>query len=169
MAIAKYTALASVTLTSPQLTISFGNIPSEYRDLRLVMCATNATTATATDGYFRLNSDSGAYYNRVKLNGSGSTATSASNSSDTQIYYDLWSTSSPVLLTLDILDYSQTDKHKSMLLRGTDANSGVYLMAARYAQTTAINSITFYCTDQMGGGTPDSFAIGSTFTLYGVK
>lgn len=167
MAIAKYTALASITLGAPQLSVSFGNIPSDYRDLRLVMHATNATTATATDGYFRINGDTGSNYNRVKLYGNGSTVTTSLNTSDTQIYYDVWSTTQPAQLTIDFLDYSQTNKHKSMLLRG--ATGGTHIIAARWASLAAINLITIYGTDQAGGGTPDNFAAGSTFVLYGIK
>jgi hypothetical protein len=101
--------------------------------------------------------------------GSGSSYSSISSASASELYYDVWSTSQPTLLSIDIFDYSQTSKHKSMLIRGSDFNGGVHAMAARWASLSPLNLITIYSTDQAGAGSPDSFAAGSTFTLYGVK
>lgn len=160
--------LYSATLASPVLSVTISPIPGNYRDLRLVVAATNATGATATDPYFRINSDSSANYSRVKINGSGSSSSSTSTASDSVIYYDAWSTSMPALVTFDFLDYAQTDKHKTMLIRG-NADGTANAQVGRWASMNAMTSITIYCTDQMGGGTPDSFAAGSTFSLYGIQ
>jgi hypothetical protein len=57
----------------------------------------------------------------------------------------------------DIFDYTQSDKHKSVLLR---ANHGAELdvIAARWASTAAITSITIN----------SAFSAGSSFELFGI-
>jgi len=63
--------------------------------------------------------------------------------------------------TVHFMDYSQTDKHKTILMRTNRASTGTSMIAGRWAQTTAITSIVV----APDGGT---FASGSTFALYGV-
>jgi hypothetical protein len=61
------------------------------------------------------------------------------------------------------MDYSATNKHKTVLVRADNANSITMAHAARWANTSAITSIVL--TSFEGAG---NFAIGSTFSLYGV-
>jgi hypothetical protein len=66
---------------------------------------------------------------------------------------------------MDILDYADTSKYKTMrLLNGVDLNgSGVVdLSSGSYQSTTAVSSITF-----ASAGT--AYSQYSTFALYGVK
>ena len=158
MAVEKYTALANITLTSTASSVTFGSIPSGYRDLRLVYRG----TTTASSGVFcRANSDSGSNYSLVRMGGNGSTTFS---SSTTTTYFPMLYSGDPVtgLAILQILDYSATDKHKTALSRGGGDYGIVEAVASRWANTAAITSLVIT-------NTSTTFAIGTTFELYGVK
>jgi hypothetical protein len=163
--------IQSQTLGTSALTVTFSSISGAYRDLYLVANGISTSSATATDAYFRVNGDSTNSYTRVTMIGSSSSPTSTSSGAISEIYMEGWSTSNPLQLQVSMLDYAQTDKHKTFLIRGGNAESGsvTYTAAARWASTSAITSITLYCTDQKGGGSADSWAAGSTFYLYGVS
>jgi hypothetical protein len=60
------------------------------------------------------------------------------------------------------MDYSATDKHKTVLSRANNAANGVTAIAGRWASTSAITSIVL--TFQSS-----SLATGSTVALYGVS
>ena len=89
----------------------------------------------------------------------------ATSNSATQTYLDSGYSASGAyeITTYDLLDYSATDKHKTILVRfGSNSDSIALAAAGRWASTSAITSIRIY--RETG-----SFAIGSTFELYGVK
>lgn len=67
---------------------------------------------------------------------------------------------SRTVAVVQVMDYSATDKHKTSLIR-IDSTNTTSAIAQRWASTTAVNSLTF----SIGSGV---FAIGSTFSLYGV-
>jgi hypothetical protein len=162
--------IAGQRLSASAPTVTFSNIPSTYRDLILIVAGLNDAAATATDAYFRVNGDSSAIYNRVSLVGSSTTPSSGTSTNGNEIYDEGWSTVSPLQLTAHFIDYAQTNKHKSIIMRGGNGYSGsvTYAALGRYASTNAITSITCYCTDQKGTGTADNWAAGSTFYLWGV-
>jgi hypothetical protein len=61
----------------------------------------------------------------------------------------------------EIIDYSQTNKHKTILFRGNSASASVVTAtAARYASNNAITSLTV----SAAGG---SFLANSSFALFG--
>jgi hypothetical protein len=64
-------------------------------------------------------------------------------------------------LIFNVIDYSATDKHKVTLSRFNQHDQSVNMIAGRWANTAAINTVTI---DQL----VTSFASGSTFSLYGV-
>ena len=159
-------ALATLTLSASQTSVTFSSIPTSgpYRDLRLVM---TGTTVTGTDlVYFNMNSLTGTnIYSRVIMSGNGTSATSAGDVDSTGARLTLvpsWTSTEPAMLTADIIDYMATDKHKQLLVRSSRAGAGTEAMVVRVASLAAISSIVL--TLYSGG----SFAIGSTFTLYGV-
>jgi hypothetical protein len=61
-----------------------------------------------------------------------------------------------------IMDYAQTNKHKSVLVRAGRAGGGVVANAGRWDQTTAITSLTI-------GPFGSSWASGARFDLYGIE
>jgi hypothetical protein len=146
------TLIGSVTLTSAQTSITFANIPQDYRDLKIVM----------NPIYSAANSDIGVQFNgttgttAVYMVGNGTTASSGTNT-------DLlgYTTSAGMLNEVHVMDYAQIDKHKSGVIRYGAAGTFAAAAAFRWASTSAVTSITFF----VGSGT---FSAGSTFMLYGV-
>jgi hypothetical protein len=152
-----YTPLATVTLGSSASSVTFSSIPATYRDLVLVM---SGTTTSIQAGLMRLNGDTGSNYSQVGMDGSGSSTSSFSGTVNT---IDVWANGTTVSqASVVIMDYSATDKHKTVLNRIDNSTWGTRALAARWANTAAITSILVY----MAGG--QSFNTGSTFNLYGV-
>jgi hypothetical protein len=151
------TALATITLGTAQSTVSFGSIPAGYRDLRLVI---QGTSSTAAGVLWSFNADSTAtnYFN-VYMLGDGGSATSGSGTSNG------WSSMRGANLTqyeASVMDYSATDKHKSVLVRqNCAAESGTIAVAGRWANTAAVTSLAL----SLGAAT---FSTGTTLSLYGI-
>jgi len=157
------TALATLTLGSAQATVTFSSISGAYRDLRLVITG-GITFGSNTS--MRVNGDTGSNYSWVTLEGSGSAASSGT-SSGTQMAFRqvniINSNGTPVTqYSIDILDYSATDKHKSMLFRTDNSAKATIASAGRWASTSAITSISLFASG-------DTWTAGSTFTLFGVS
>lgn len=150
-------ALYSTTLAAATSSVTIAGIPTTgYRDLRLVV---NAYGPGGDNSYCRFNGDSGSNYPQVYMYGNGSSAASSA-STWAELYLGTLGTAMTTN-TLDIFDYSQVDKHKATLVRGSDTTAYVQARAGRWASTAAVTSITILC-----GGT---YSIGSTFSLYGIK
>jgi len=158
-----YTPLATLTLTSPDASITFSNIPATYRDLIFIVSHKVDSPAGTEDWYFRFNGDSGANYSFVRMVGNGSSAFSAAGSG-TYANNFIDDTTNFSAYVIQIMDYSATDKHKTFLVRENLATFQVNARAGRWANTAAINSITITGAD-FGA---DNFSVGSTFSLYGV-
>ena len=160
--VSAYTALANVTLGSTAATVTFSSISGSYRDLVLVV---NANTSTDSEFQMRINSDSGGNYNVVIMKGNGSSASSDTYSNQLQMTLGLIAkptAANRITHVVNFMDYSATDKHKTILNRANVAATGVEAHAWRWANTAAITS--FVCTSQTG-----TWAVGSTFALYGVS
>lgn len=158
-----WTPLANITLGSAAASVTFSSIVGTYRDLFLV-AQTGLSSAGQTVNV-QLNSDTGSNYNTVIAYGDGSSKGSAPVTNSTSIfaaYYGVTANTPKAQLTFNFLDYSATDKHKSLLIRNADAGYVVEMMAARWASTSAVTAVKLY----PGAG---NFVSGSTFTLYGVS
>jgi hypothetical protein len=97
------------------------------------------------------------------MSGDGSSAFSQTNNFS---YFDLSAgigTPKDATVISQIMDYAQTDKHKSVLSRISKASAGVGAIAGRWASTAAITTISI---NQGGFG---NFAAGSTFSLFGLE
>lgn len=153
-------ALATTTLASASATVSFSSISGSYRDLRIILnCSHSADNEV--DLNYRFNGDSGANYSRVAMTGDGSSTGSFALGGETELQL-LQGSTTRSLATTDIMDYSATDKHKTVLARGNLTTGRVSAFAGRWASTAAITSISI--TPRSGG----TFTAGSTFSLYGV-
>jgi hypothetical protein len=113
--------------------------------------------------YLRFNSDSGANYSNVNMAGDGGTTNSGSGTHNHVLlnYFQSASTTETNNILTNVMDYSATDKHKSVLSRNNTATRVVEALASRWANTSAITS--FAITPSTG-----NFATGSTFALYGI-
>jgi hypothetical protein len=161
MPTATYTPLATVTLGTTATSVTFSNIPATYRDLILVAFV---KTASVTDNYFRLNADSGSNYSSVVMFGTGSSTGSNADTGSNASFYSYSNSTDFETATLQIMDYSATDKHKTALNRNGTSSQALGARAIRWASTSAVTSLTLY------GGTMGSVNLqsGSTFSLYGV-
>ena len=148
-------AIANITLGASTASVAFNNIPQSYRDLRLV---TTASSAGGDNIMARFNGDSSSVYARIIAAGTGSAAISG-GSNYAELYLSTLGTVT-ALGELNVFDYSQTDRHKVSLIRGSDSSNFVFMSANRWPNNAAITSITVFC--------GSAFAVGSTFTLYGV-
>jgi hypothetical protein len=164
--VSAYTALANVTLGSSAASVTFSSISQAYRDLVLVF---QGTSSVADRGlYARINSDSGSNYSYVSAYGNGSTAASESGTSSYILAHNGSASSTTVqsLIVYNFMDYSATDKHKTILIRENQPSGSTYndtaMLANRWANTAAITSISFiYSSGNLNAGT--------TVALYGVS
>ncbi len=176
-----YESIATVTLGTSASTISFTSIPSTYTHLQLRgSIQSNRSSYNVDNATVRFNSDSGANYSRHNVNASASTTTAP------EAYGTGGATFGgpiPVVtgvatnvfngFVLDILDYANTNKYKTMrILAGYDVNGTggtgsfggtVGLYSGAWQNTNAVTSITFAPVD----GT--NFTQYSTVALYGIK
>jgi hypothetical protein len=159
-----YTALATSTLTGTASSFTFSAIPGTYRDLVLIAVPPFVGSATNRGSVLRVNGISTSDYSNVRTDN----ATSAA-STDTSLPLIGESTSAAIFHKIDFMDYSATDKHKTLLIRTGQDGTRVSMIVGRVATTSAITSITLFPPDNfISPGTPDLWAIGSTFSLYGV-
>lgn len=152
-----------------QATITFSSIPSTFKHLQVRMLVKSNAATDACD--MRFNSDTGNNYAYHELYGDGATAGSAASASRSGMPLatpGIASTSANIFSAgvVDILDYANTNKHKTLRnvggydLNGSGASS---LVSNVWMNTAAISTITIY----LRAGT--NFGQYSHFALYGIK
>jgi hypothetical protein len=152
-----YTPLANVTLATNTNSIVFGSIPNTYRDLVIVI---NGSTAAAADIGLRFNGATSTY-SFVSTYSTGSLVSNNNlNYPRAPIHYS--TNTSLFTVNANIMDYSATDKHKTILSRGDQGTGFVVMYGSRWSDTAAITSI------QIGTDSPN-FNTGTIFTLYGIQ
>jgi hypothetical protein len=159
--VSAYVALANVTLASTANTVTFSSISGAYRDLRVIING----GLPSDNASFTINSDSSSTYHWNTLEADGSNIASAWNGNNYGSFannYIVWYNSSNIVVTMDIFDYSATDKHKTILTRGNNPARSVNAVVNRWPSTSAITSVRF-------NGNGSNFSIGTTFSLYGVS
>jgi len=162
---ADYDSISTVIVGSGgSSSIVFSSIPSTYSSLQIRFSATS-TSGTAL--LLRVNNLSTASYARHALYGNGAT-TAAGNNFNTDPYIYGYSGSitatNPTVGIIDILDYQDTSKNKTVrCLIGNDKNgSGVIeYTSLLYPSTSAISTLELY-----GGANFNQY---SKFALYGIK
>ena len=149
-----YVPLATTTFTA-DASITLSSIPAGYRDLILVY-AGNASGTIET--LLRFNSDTGSNYPQVGMRALVPSATSGT-STESAIYTYGRVTAAQGSIIYQIMDYSATDKHKTVLVRGDASDHSTAATAARWANTAAINTIAL---------TTASGTLTGTLSLYGI-
>jgi hypothetical protein len=154
--------------------VTFSSIPQTYTHLQLRMITRTDRSSFYLD-YLKttFNSDNGANYTTHHLSGDGANAGAygAGSQNFSQILRLAGAASPSISNTfgvavVDILDYTNTNKHKTLRnIGGTDFNGAgeLGLYSGAWLSTSAINTITL----TVGGGT--SINQYSSFQLYGVK
>jgi hypothetical protein len=143
-------------------TITFSSIPSTYTHLQIRM--TSLQTNATSGGTMSFNSDTTTsnYYYHYLL-GNGSAASAGAGQDRPYAPWNSGSSSGPGATIVDILDYSNTNKYKTLrALNGYDLNgSGAILLTSNlWSNTAAISTITI---------TSAGFLQYSSFALYGVN
>jgi hypothetical protein len=161
-----YEPISTTTLGTTSASVTFTSIPQTYTDLVLI---TNAkqTAVSGANPKFRINSDSASNYSYTYLMGDG---TSASSSRLSSVLYGELSLRGGSLLSTNFsnnsithfMNYSNTTTFKTILGRSNDAGVSTELGVNLWRSTSAITTIEVLITS-------NAFAIGSTFTLYGIK
>jgi hypothetical protein len=171
-----YDALSTVTVPSGGLSsITFAGIPTTgYTHLQIrLMTRANTGGGTGTSGLLaNFNSDTGANYTQHVLFGNGASASAAGTASTTALsivnFPQAAETASAYGIgVIDILDYKNTSKYKTMRgLGGYDGNNTngiVTLRSGVWMDTAAITQIDLTTPGGIG------FQQYSSFALYGVK
>jgi hypothetical protein len=162
--------IASQTLTSASASVTFSSIPTTangktLRDLVLVISG-RASVGTVRP-YVRINGDTGNNYARVEML---SRPSGNFSSAGLQSYFDagFFDTSQRGFATAQLLNFAQTNMHKSILVRSGYADNAtsdgeIVASVTRWTNTAAITSLLVYI---FGGA---EFAVGSTISLYGIE
>ena len=165
-----FESIATVSVgAGGQSSITFPSIPSTYRHLQI---RGTSVSSTYNSGRTRFNGDTtNANYTTHVLYGGGTSAGSGANVGDQSgVVFPYFSglgssTTIPTVFVLDILDYANTSKFKTIRgLSGTDSNGAGYaeLISGLWQSTSAINSISITIASGVIGQN-------STFALYGIK
>jgi hypothetical protein len=167
-----YESIATVSAGGSS-SISFNPIASTYKHLQLRYLAGSNNGAGSDQVILRFNSDaSSANYTTHYLqgNGSGASAYGFGTGGFAGAYLDKGLTGDSSVTfgggIVDLLDYSNTNKYKTMrALDGYDSNGSgtVTLQSALWLNTAAISSITIV----LNSGS--TFRSNSSFALYGIK
>ena len=165
-----YVKIASQTLTSAA-TVTFSNIPQGYTDLRLIVVGGTTRATTSDTIRFQFNSDTTSTYSSNFVTGNGSAASAALYATQTLLFTDgirLVGTDFGLrsMIAYDIMNYANTTTYKTTLARCVTPEStviGSSVAVGLWRSTSAITSI------YLQGDSVANFAIGSTFTLYGIK
>ena len=162
MATNTYVALDKVTVASATSSVSFNSISQAYTHLQLVICA-KWTTAGGQNSYITINGDTANSYSQTSFYGTIPTAGSNHGASNGYAGYCIVDSVQFETLTYDFLGYSNTNFHKTIIGRGNSSANYVDQRVSVWHNNTAINSIAVTAS---GGG---NWAVGSTFSLYGIK
>jgi hypothetical protein len=166
-----YEPIATQTLGSDVSSVTFTSIPQTYTDLMLVFAARSAVSLGSDFLFCQPNNDTGTTKSNTNLNGNGSTATSFRTSNDAYMSIGViaGATATANVYGASIahfMNYSNTTTNKTVISRGSQADSVVYPVSASvglWRSTSAITSLYLYA------GGLQNIKAGSTFTLYGIK
>ena len=165
-----YVKLATQTLTSAA-TVTFSNIPQGYTDLRLIVVGGTTRATTSDTIRLQFNSDTSSKYSSNYVTGNGSAASAYAYPTQTSQFTDgirLVGTDFGLrsMIAYDIMNYANTTTYKTTLARCVTPEStviGSSISVGLWRSTSAITSI------YLQGDSVANFAIGTTFTIYGIK
>ena len=159
MALQSITSLASITLQQASSSVTFSNIPSNYRDAIIVVNG----SLSGGDVQAQLNADTGSNYSTVIMRGNATSNAQTHSGGSMQLFLGSTTSGAKLDVISEFIDYSVTNKQKTALSRSGYKTSGgvdtVESTASRWNNTAAVTSIRI-----ISGG---SFQVGSTFNLYG--
>lgn len=166
-----YSLINSTSLSATATSVTFSAIPATFDDLELVISARGTDAAVDRDfNTIRFNGDTATNYSYRRLQGNGATASSAGTANATSInlpsaYPGANATASTFGNTAIYIPGYRVSQNKPIsAFNAMETNATTaYLTvnAALWRNTAAITSIEITA--------QGTFAIGSTFWLYGIK
>ena len=163
-----YVALDKVTVGTATPSITFTGINQGYTDLVLVSNAT-PTTSGGIDLYLTVNGDTtSGLYSKTHLAGYGTSAGSTRLTGQNRIA-TFWQVgpenTQPFTVNYSLQNYANSSVFKTVLARAgafQSSASEVNAFVGLWRNTNAITSVTLTASS-------GNFAVGSTFSLYGIK
>jgi len=164
-----YTPIATTTLGSAG-TITFSSISGSYTDLVLVVSNVKSVSSTPSCSLRVGNGsvDTGSNYSDTVLEGTGSSASSSRQSSQTRIeggyYVGINSNGNGGVYIYNFQNYSNTSTYKTVIWRGNTPDGsapGTIGGVGLWRSTSAINTIEV-------SGSGANLATGTVATLYGI-
>lgn len=156
--------IATTLLTGVQATVTFNNIPQNYKHLQL----RTFVQQNSGGGYVEMILGGNTFNYRHYITGNGASASAGADTTNAPgVFSSAFSSGSSVFAAsvLDILDYTSTNKNKvTRSLGGVDNNGSgaIYFMSGLYTPLSPITSITLNAISQ-------NFTTNSRFSLYGIK
>ena len=166
-----YDSIATATVSSPVSSITFSSIPSTYQHLQIRITGRGGRALFLDNPVFKFNSDSTTsnYYQHA-IYGDGATVTAGASGTDYILAYSLAgdNAGSNVFgaMVVDILDYANTSKNKTVRALGGVDNNGQGIIgfgSGGWFSTSAINNIGITLS------TGASFQQYTSAALYGIK
>tara|TARA_R110000822_G_scaffold14484_2_gene50905 strand:+ start:960 stop:1451 length:492 start_codon:yes stop_codon:yes gene_type:complete len=158
MATPTYTLIDSTTLGSSAASVTFSSISATGKG-DLVVVVNSLADAGTINFTMRFNGATTGY-TAVTAYGDGGSAASFTSSSNLDLMAYGGNTTVPALVSATVLDFSSTNKHKTVLANGYRADKQASMSVGRWADTAAVTSLTIRTT------TANNYAAGSTFFLY---
>jgi hypothetical protein len=160
---ATYEPIQTTTLSSTSTLVTFSSIPATYTDL-FVACQIQRTSATLN---FRItvNNDTSALYSYTRFSAPTASTIASDRITGGANWQPWWNGGAFTAISnfnFNLLNYTNTTTFKPVLFKNSEGSGEMTLTVGTYQSTNAINRIDFTA------GT-NSFAVGSTFTVYGIK
>lgn len=168
-----FESIATVTVGSGgSSSVDFTSIPATYSHLQVRGIARNTTNTSGTNNLrLRLNGVTTANYPWHYLEGDGSSASANASTTETGFFQGRITISDETAssfgaVVMDILDYTSTNKNKTVrTLTGKDLNGSGYIGLYSGVTTSSISAVTSITLYPQGG----NFAQYSHFALYGIR
>lgn len=157
MAQVAMTALATHTLSTNSTGVTFGSIPSSYKDL--VVTVSGACTSTDNVG-LQFNGSNSGYQHIYIYGGPAKGATTATSRGQVQLNdYTFWNTPESSAVAT-IFDYADTSKNKFTLVQNNQPSAVTERLGSMWANTSAITSVRVFAVT--------NFAAGTTISIFGI-
>jgi hypothetical protein len=153
-----YEPIATTTVGTATPTVTFSSITGSYTDLVLVI---NSSITENLSSRINVNNDSETNYSLTYFRGGGVFAASFRSSNVTNISTSIGNLANTrIMEVIQFQNYSNTTTYKTIIVRG-GSGTAVVGDVGLWRNTAAINIIVL--TAATG-----NYAVGSTFTLYGI-
>ena len=158
--------ISQTVLAAQTNTVTLSSIPQTFRDLVLVV---NGTKVNGGGDWcrIRINNDGTSSPNMfMETDGSTSRSNITSTSGLTDTVWNVtWSNgqTSRTSVTWNFFDYSQTNKHKVVLVRAGRPDAMLSAGVGRWPSNSAVTSLVCALGDPAA-----QWTVGTTFTLYGI-